>query len=79
LRQAQLAAVVLRPRQADQIALPLPSPQREQQRELQCVGGDRTEFRDVVRGPDDLGPIGLIETPAALAHIDGDDPAVFGD
>src|SRR5262249_25850738 len=74
LLHANLTAVVLHPGQPNQISLPLSGPQGEQQRELQFVGGHSAEFLDVVRGPNDLCLIGLIEAPAALAHVDGDCP-----
>ena len=67
LPQPKMRAVIGRPRQPQQIALPLPGPQREQQWQMQMRRRGFEKRGLVVGGPNLVGAVAAIEPPAARA------------
>ena len=59
-----MAAVVSRPWQPQQIALALSGPERQHQRQLDLVRGDREQGGDFVFAPDLIGAVSGIQPTA---------------
>jgi hypothetical protein len=77
LAQTNVGAVVGRPREAQQVALSLPGPQRGQQREVQVHRRRAQEGGLVGGGPDLLGAVtAAIQPTTALAWVGADEATV---
>src|SRR5262245_29233437 len=77
LPQTNVGPVISRPREAQEIALPLAGPQRKQQRQMEMRWRALEKYRLVIGRPNPVGARAAIEPTAARAWVRQHKPAIM--